>query len=77
MHLLQESRRAGIRVLILGPTLQQFLAASIGCDCLLLVGLDSFQALQSLSRETARIFAELLASFYRQELRLRRLYNFP
>ena len=76
MHLLQESRRAGIRVLILGPTVQQLLAASAGCDLLLFVGLDSFQAIQASCRETARIFAELLDFFYRRELRLRRLYNF-
>ena len=76
LHLLQESRRAGIGVFILGPTLPQVLAASAGCDLLLLVGLDNFQAIQQICRETARIFGQPLEFFYRRELRLRRLYNF-
>ena len=75
--LIRQSRLGGWRAIVLGPSLPQLLGSSQSSGLIiLLLGLDSIDALRHVNREIVAIFQQILDSFHFEQRALRRAYYY-
>ena len=77
LFLIRQSRLGGWRAIVLGPSLPQLLGSSQSSGLIiLLLGLDSIDALRHVNREIVAIFQQILDSFHFEQRALRRAYYY-